>query len=60
MSIMQGAVTARRSHDFFVSLRHPQLPVLLVEEHIRSLRPLIFGNRAHAGFIRVEQINAIN
>ena len=54
------SIIARRSDNFFVRLKHPDLAVLLVEEDIRSLRPLIFGNGAHAGFIRVEQANAMN
>src|SRR5437016_9331739 len=57
---VQEAVAVRRSYNILVSLRHPQLPVLLVEKNIRSLRPLFFGNRAHPDCISVEQLNAIN
>ena len=35
--MVQAALPARRSRNVFVSLGHPQLPVLLVEEDICSL-----------------------
>jgi len=40
-------------------LRHSEFPVLLVEEDKRSLRPLVFDNRAHSSFIGIEKTHSM-